>query len=72
MEKEFDHHKAVEELRKGMGQLIIQERGVMLTDEEAVTRVFIRQTATQAIWGCWMLVSGFLLLLVSHILEILR
>lgn len=73
-EREFDHHKALDSVReaKGMGELVIQEKGVMLTDRDAVDRVFIRQTATQAIWGCSLLVGGFFVLLASRVLEILK
>ena len=73
-EREFTHHKAIDAVReaKAMGGLIIDVKGVRITDRDDVTRVFVRQTAAQAIWGCCFLVAGFLMLLASRVLEILN
>ena len=46
--------------------------GLTLADENDVERVFIHDSARQAVWGCWLLAGGFLLLLGTRLAELCK
>jgi|HubBroStandDraft_6_1064221.scaffolds.fasta_scaffold2340950_1 hypothetical protein len=54
----------------GMIGLNIEYRGVLIKSEIDIVHAFIRRSARKAAWGCVFLAFGFLLLLVSRIIEL--
>jgi hypothetical protein len=72
-EREYLRHKAVDAMiTSPEGRLVIEIGAERLEGADAFAHLSNRRTAKHAIWGCALLVSGFLLLLSAHLLEALR
>lgn len=58
--------------KPGFDKLNIELYGEIVKTEDDVHRAFIRRTAKKAVWGCILLVMGFILLLAAHSIELLN
>ena len=54
---------------KAMKDLTVEIFGVVVKSEQDVERAFIRRSARKAVWGCGLLAIGFLVLVVSRLME---
>jgi len=73
-EKDFEKirniAKVIQEPRLAKIRFVME--GVEISDESNVEKAFIRRSARTAKWGCFILVLGFALLVVSRVIEMFR